>query len=105
MAERPRRKGAMALSRNRRRPLRRPGRWPDATEALAALAQAWVVTTIAASLFVAALGVSQIWDTAIYLRALQDTLSGAGTLMQPIEEAPAAAPASRPVRAAQDRSD
>ncbi|HEU0155838.1 MAG TPA: hypothetical protein VFQ82_07185 [Stellaceae bacterium] len=37
------------------------------------------MTTIATALLVAALAVAPIWDTAIYLRALHDTLGGEGT--------------------------
>jgi hypothetical protein len=39
-----------------------------------ALSKAWFVTVIAVSLFTASLAVAQVWDKAIYLRALQDTL-------------------------------
>jgi hypothetical protein len=41
---------------------------------LSALVRAWVTTFAATSLFVAAVALSRIWDSAIYLRALQRTL-------------------------------
>jgi hypothetical protein len=39
-----------------------------------ALSKAWLVTMIAVSLFTASLAVAEVWDTDIYLRALQDSL-------------------------------
>jgi hypothetical protein len=98
MAERPRKKAPIAVSRKGRRPFRGTGTWPDATEALAALARAWMVTTVGTALLLAALGLSQIWDTKIYLRALRDTLSGEPTSVQPIEDAPAHTSADREIR-------
>jgi hypothetical protein len=98
MTERPRKKAPMAISRKERRLLRGTGPWPDATEALAALARAWMVTTVATALLLAALGLSQIWDTKIYLRALRDTLSGEAAPVHPIEDAPADASAGREIR-------
>jgi hypothetical protein len=79
MAERQKSKAFARTARNGRRAFHGPGPWPNAAEALAALTRAWMVTTIATALLVAALAVAPIWDTAIYLRALHDTLGGEGT--------------------------
>jgi hypothetical protein len=95
MAERPRNKTSTAASRQRRRLFRGPGLWPDTTGALAALARAWTVTTIATVLFLVALAIAPVWDGAIYIQGLRDALSGDPQLMQPINEAPADAPAER----------
>ncbi len=95
MAERPRNRISTASSRQRRRLFRAPGRRPDTTEALAALARAWTVTTIATVLFLVALAIAPVWDGAIFMQALRDALSGDPQLTQPIDEAPAAAPADR----------
>jgi hypothetical protein len=95
MAERQRNKTSTAASRQRRRLFRGPGPWPDTTEALAALARAWTVTTIATALFLVALAIAPIWDGAIFMQALRDALSGDPQLMQPIDEAPADTPADR----------
>lgn len=76
-----RKKASIAASRTGRRPSRDPEPWPAAPEALAALMRAWTVTTIATALFVATLGASQVWDKAIYLKALQDTFSAESPLM------------------------
>lgn len=46
---------------------RPPDPWPDTTEALAALARAWTVTTIATVFFVVALTIAPVWDGAIYM--------------------------------------
>ena len=43
--------------------------------ALAALVQAWVTTTIAITLFVMAIALSRIWDSAIYLAGLGQALA------------------------------
>ncbi|MGH7211712.1 MAG: hypothetical protein ACREF1_09655 [Acetobacteraceae bacterium] len=72
-----------------------PGPWPDATEAVVALARAWAVTTIATSLLFAALAVAPMWDSAIYVQALRASLSGDPELMQPADEAVADAPVGR----------
>jgi hypothetical protein len=42
--------------------------------ALTALVAAWKTTTIATSLFVAAVALSRVWDSAIYLQGLQRAL-------------------------------
>lgn len=42
--------------------------------ALSALVSAWRTTMIATILLVSALAFSQVWDHAVYLRALQDSL-------------------------------
>jgi hypothetical protein len=60
--------------------------WPDATEALAALVQAWIVTTIATTLLFASLALAPMWDGAIFLHALRDALGQDSQLMQPIDE-------------------
>ncbi|MGH7062719.1 MAG: hypothetical protein ACREET_01430 [Stellaceae bacterium] len=91
-------KGRATVARRGRRGF--PGPWPGATEALAALARAWTVTTIATALLVGALAVAPFWDTAIYLQALQDTLSSEPTLMPQTDEDPGAL-----VRPIQDRHD
>ena len=43
--------------------------------ALSALVLAWTTTMIATTLFVAALALSQVWDSAVYHQALQDILN------------------------------
>jgi hypothetical protein len=43
--------------------------------ALSALVLAWITTMIATTLFVAALGLSQFWDSTVYYQALQDVLN------------------------------
>ena len=43
--------------------------------ALSALTAAWTTTVIAKSLFLAALAVSRVWDSAIYFRGLQQVLN------------------------------
>ena len=93
MAERQRNKTSTAASRQRRRLFRGLGPWPSTTGALAALARAWTVTTIATALLLAALAIAPIWDGAIFMRALRDALSGDPQLTQPIDQAPAGAPA------------
>ena len=95
MAERPSNRTSTAASRQRRRLFRGPGPWPETTEALAALARAWTVTTIATVLFLVALAIAPVWDGAIYIQGLRDALSGDPQLMQPINEAPGGAPANR----------
>lgn len=42
--------------------------------ALSALYSAWITTTIATSLLSAALALSRVWDGAIFMHALRDTL-------------------------------
>jgi hypothetical protein len=93
MAERQRNKTSTAASRQRRWLFRGPGPWPDTAEALAALARAWTVTTIATALFLVALAIAPIWDGAIFMQALRDALSGDPQLMQPLNEAPVDDPA------------
>jgi hypothetical protein len=95
MAERPRNRTSTAASRPRRPLFRGLGPWPDTTEALAALVRAWTVTTIATVLFLVALAIAPVWDGAIFMQGLRDSLSGDTQLMQPINEAPADAPADR----------
>jgi hypothetical protein len=68
--------------------------WPDATEALAALVRAWVVTTIATTLLLAALALAPMWDGAIFLHALRDTLGRDSQLAPPIDESADDAPAT-----------
>lgn len=41
----------------------------------AALVRAWVTTLTATSLFAAAVALSRVWDSAIYLRGLQRALT------------------------------
>ncbi len=89
MAERQRNKTSTAASRQRRRLFRGPGPW----QALAALARAWTVTTIATVVFLVTLAIAPIWDGAIFTQALRDALSGDPQLMQPVDEAPADDPA------------
>lgn len=43
--------------------------------AFIALVQAWITIMIAATLFASAFALSGVWDTAVYLRALQNALS------------------------------
>jgi hypothetical protein len=47
---------------------------PDDT-ALSAFVLAWATTLIASTLFVAALALSRVWDSAIYLQGLQRLLN------------------------------
>jgi hypothetical protein len=97
MAERPRTRAPTVVSRKRRQLFRGSGPWPDATEALTALARAWTVTTIATAIFLAALAAAPMWDSAIFLQALRDALGGDPQLTQPIDEAPAGASAGREI--------
>jgi hypothetical protein len=93
VSERPRNRGSGGGRRFSRG--RRP--WPDAPEALTALTRAWTVTTIAAALFLAALAVAPMWDSAIFLHALRDALGRDPQLAQPIDETPADAPVDRAI--------
>jgi hypothetical protein len=43
-------------------------------EVFSALVRAWVTTMIATAMLVAAVALSRIWDSAIYLRGLQRAL-------------------------------
>jgi hypothetical protein len=43
--------------------------------ALSALVVAWTTTMIATTLFVAALALSRVWDSAVYLQGLQGVLN------------------------------
>jgi hypothetical protein len=43
--------------------------------ALSAFATAWTMTIIANSMLLAALAISRVWDSAIYLRELQQVLN------------------------------
>jgi hypothetical protein len=43
--------------------------------ALSALAAAWITAIIANSLFLAALAVSRVWDSAVYFKGLQQVLN------------------------------
>ncbi|HEU0155870.1 MAG TPA: hypothetical protein VFQ82_07350 [Stellaceae bacterium] len=95
MAERPKNKTSARTARKGQRLFQGPGPRPDATEALAALARAWTVTTIAMAFLVAALAIVPYWDTAIYLRALQDTLWGTANSMLPTDASSADPPVSR----------
>lgn len=89
MAERPKNKAPARVSRKGQRRFHNPGTWPDAAQILAALARAWTVTIIATTFLAAALTIAPIWDTAIYLRALHDTLSGGPAPALPSDEDPA----------------
>lgn len=42
---------------------------------LSALAAAWITTMIATTLFAAALALSHVWDSTIFVHALRDALS------------------------------
>lgn len=100
MAERSN-KGRATVARKVRRGFHGRGPMPDAPAALAALARAWTVTTIATALLVGALVIAPFWDTAIYLQALQDTLTSSPTLTPPTDEEPGAS--VRPIRGRHDR--
>jgi hypothetical protein len=65
---------------------RSPEPWPEATAALAALAQAWVATTIAIIVLIVSLGITPIWDGTIYLQGLRVALTIDPQLSQPIVE-------------------
>ncbi len=68
------------------RPSRSPEPWPEATTALAALARAWVATTIAIIVLIVSLGIASIWDGTIYLQGLRVALTIDPRLPQPILE-------------------
>lgn len=87
MAKRPRNRISTVASREPQQLFRGPGPSPDTTEALAALARTWTVTTIATILFVVALTIAPVWDGAIYMQGLRDSLSGDPPLTQLIDEA------------------
>jgi hypothetical protein len=93
MAERPRNRKSTAASRQRRRLFRSLGPWPDTTGALATLARAWMVTTIATVLFLLVLAIAPVWDGVIFMQGLRDALRGDPQLTLPIDEIPADAPA------------
>jgi len=82
---------ASTASRERRRPFREPESHPDTV--LTALARAWTVTTIATTLLLAVLAIAPIWDGATFRQALRGALSADPEMAQPIDEAPADAPA------------
>lgn len=42
---------------------------------LSALATAWTTTMIATTVFLAALALSRVWDSAVFLQALQENLN------------------------------
>jgi hypothetical protein len=51
---------------------------PEMTDtALSALVMAWTTTMIAITLFLTALAASEVWDSAVYIRALQQGVLGA----------------------------
>lgn len=60
--------------------------WPEATAALAALARAWVATTIVIIVLVVSLEIAPIWDGTIYLQGLRVALTIDPQLPQPIVE-------------------
>jgi hypothetical protein len=75
-----RKRAAEAAAFSRLRPL------PDASAALPALARAWVVTTVATVLLIAALAIAPLWDREIYLRALHDALCTNPEMPQPLDD-------------------
>jgi hypothetical protein len=83
MAGRPKNKALARTARKGQRLFQGRGSWPDAAEALAALTRAWTVTMVASALLAGALAIAPFWDTAIYLRALQDTVDGNPALTLP----------------------
>lgn len=89
MSERPRNRTSTAMSRNKRRVSPRRVPWSEAADPLSALARAWSVTVIATSILLAALAVAPVWDSAIFLAALRDALSGDPQLTQPLDATPA----------------
>jgi hypothetical protein len=66
--------------------LRRPEPLPDAIAALAALARAWVTTTIAIIVLIVTLEIAPFWDGTIYLQELGVALTIDPQLPQPIVE-------------------
>jgi hypothetical protein len=76
-------------TQKRRQPLRGIEPWPDAREALAALARAWIVAMIATTLLVAALALAPIWDSAVFMQALRDSSSTNPETAPLPDEAPA----------------
>jgi hypothetical protein len=63
--------------------------WATTNEALSALTRAWVVAVIATMLLAAALAVAPLWDRAVYMQALRDSLNTDPQMMQPVDMAPA----------------
>jgi hypothetical protein len=93
MAKRPRTKslrnrGSIA-TRKRWQPFRSVEPWPNASDAIAALARAWIVAMIATTLLGVALAIAPLWDRAIFMQALRDALSTDLETAQPADEAPA----------------
>jgi hypothetical protein len=70
------------------RPSHRAALWLTETEALAALARAWLAATIAVVLLCGALALAPIWDRAIFLEALREALTTNPELLQPADEVP-----------------
>jgi hypothetical protein len=75
ISECPKHRAQKAILRKRRRRLHDFGRTLNATDALTALARAWTVTTIATALLLAALAIAPVWDSDVFLKALNDELS------------------------------
>ena len=73
MAKRPSRTASIASEKARRG--RGPQPRPGPSEALAALARAWVVTFVATALLSAALAIAPRWDSATFMQALRQALS------------------------------
>lgn len=93
MAKRPRTKwlrnrGSIS-TRKRWQPFRSVQPWPNASDAIAALARAWIVAMIATTLLGVALAIAPLWDRAIFMQALRDALSTDPETAQPADEAPA----------------
>jgi hypothetical protein len=85
----------LIAARGRRRPCHRAAQWLTETELLAALARAWLVSTIAVSLLCGALALATIWDRTIFFEALHEALTTNPELLQPPEDVPGSAPADR----------
>jgi hypothetical protein len=81
---RPRNRAAIGPSGRSMRP-RSPMRWPDGTEALGALARAWSVTTVALALLLGAVVLAPMWDRAVFLQALRQSLSSDPETALPLE--------------------
>jgi hypothetical protein len=75
MAKRP--KPLVTLVWKRWKPFREVRLWPNTnpSKILIALMRAWIVVMIATMLLAGALAIAPIWDRAVFMQALRDSLS------------------------------
>jgi hypothetical protein len=100
-----RRKRPLMASRGRRRLRRHPAFWLAGTDSLAALAQAWSVTTIAVIVLCVTVSLAPMWDRAIFLKSLLDALNTDPEMLQLAYPVPDDAPASLASRAPRRAGD